>query len=116
MILNFVKEELDVPKPVDHKTRFKPPKASFVTDTVLVDVAGDNNYGEMLLLDKDGNLVARNSAVDFPMYKRWLADEEQVADVHTGAPGSVHGPGPPPGHPDLNNFGPGGRQPHGGGR
>ena len=119
-VLNFVNEVLEPPRvsppppPPPPHTRRPKPHATFITDAVLVDVAGDKDYGEMLLLDKDGNLVARNTVADGRTYDKWLADEKQLGEGPAVAPGPGPGPRPPTRPPDLGNFGTGGRQPHGG--
>lgn len=96
-ILNFPKQAPDT-----GKTHGKPPKGTvdFMTDAVVVDMTGGGTSGDMLLLNKDGKLVAHDATEDTDALKKFLA-AVVAPQVPPGGPGRV---GPTPGTPSGVNL------------
>jgi hypothetical protein len=99
-------------------------KKDLLSGAVVVDMIGDGPSGEMLLLDKDGNLVAHNAGEDSATYKQWYDAEDdtaykkwydaevaKAAPVRRGHTPLINPPPVPPGEHHRDLFGDSGNQP-----
>ncbi len=98
-ILNFPKQAPDT-----GKTHGKPPKGTvdFMTDAVVVDMTGGGTSGDMLLLNKDGKLVAHDATEDTDALKKFLA--AVVAPEVRPGQGHVTPPPRTPSPDDLERY------------
>ena len=115
-VLNFPNTDFEVKSPPTATAATKPHHGKTTTHTqrtptknitcllgaVVVDMIGSGASGQLLLLDRLGNLVLHNAAEDMEAYRAWEAEENKAT---TTMPGS-HGVRPvhPPGGSGLDNL------------
>ena len=100
-VLNFPKTLFEVKSPPAATAATKPRHGKITTHTqrvptkeitcllgaVVVDMTGEGASGQLLLLDRLGNLVLHNAAEDMEAYRAWEAEENKATTTMPGTRG-----------------------------